>query len=275
MKNKFLILLSFLIVGFHPGFSQQLTGRAFYKASNQIMIRIDSAEMSPEEIAEAHEIMKKPWQREFILTFSQTESNWKQAETLAGTTDQSSADEMTISLSGSGNEILYKNLVDQKYVQEQEFMGKEFLIQDALEVADWELVEDTKKIGEFTAQKAVFTRILDSQQFSSGMEEMENVKDTIQIIAWFTSEIPVSHGPENYFGLPGLILEVHNGGRAYYCEKIELNPSGDPVEIQIPKQGKVMSSKEFDVMQNESIRQMENRYQGKPGESGRKIRVGG
>lgn len=275
MKNKFLILLSFLIVGFHPGFSQQLTGRAFYKASNQIMIRIDSAEMSPEEIAEAHEIMKKPWQREFILTFSQTESNWKQAETLAGTTDQSSADEMTISLSGSGNEILYKNLVDQKYMQEQEFMGKEFLIQDVLEVADWELVEDTKKIGEFTAQKAVFTRILDSQQFSSGMEEMENVKDTIQIIAWFTSEIPVSHGPENYFGLPGLILEVHNGGRAYYCEKIELNPSGDPVEIQIPKQGKVMSSKEFDVMQNESIRQMENRYQGKPGESGRKIRVGG
>lgn len=262
-------------MGFNPSFSQQLTGRAYYQASNQIMIRIDSADMSPEEIAEAHEIMKKPWQRDFILTFSQTESNWKQAETLAGGTDPSDFDGMTISLSGSGNEILYKNLVDQSYVQEQEFMGKEFLIQDDLESLAWELVEETKKIGEFTVRKAVFTQIIDSQRFSAEMVEMENVKDSIQIIAWYTPEIPVAHGPENYFGLPGLILEVHHGGRAYYCEKIELNPSGTPVEIQIPSQGKVLSSKEFDAMQKESIKQMENRYQGKPGENSGKIRVGG
>ena len=275
MKNKLLILLSFLIVGFHPSFSQQLTGRAYYKASNQILIRIDSAEMSPEEIAEAHEIMKKPWQRDFILSFTQTESNWKQAETLAGAADQSSADGMTISLSGSGNELLYKNLVEQRFVQEQEFMGREFLVQDALEVFDWELTGETKKIGEYIGQKATYGRIVDSRRFSTGMTEMENVKDTLQITVWYTSEIPVAHGPENYFGLPGLILEIHNGGRAFYCEKIELNPTASPVEIQIPKQGKVVSNKEFEQMQSESIRQMENRYQGKPGESGKRIRVGG
>lgn len=276
MKNKLLISLSFLIGGFHPGFSQQLTGRAYYKASNQIMIRIDSADMSPEEIAEAHEIMKKPWQRDFILSFTQTESNWKQAETLVGNTDESSSDGMTVSLSGSGNELLYKNLKAQRFIQEQEFMGREFLIQDALEVLDWELTGETKKIGDYTAQKATYARIVDSQRFSTGMTEMEQVKDTIQITVWFTSEIPVSHGPENYFGLPGLILEVQNGGRAFYCEKIELNPITDRVLIQIPKKGKAVNSEEFRTMQEESMRQMMLQYQGKPGEgNGRKIRIGG
>jgi GLPGLI family protein len=255
--------------------AQQLSGRVYYRASNQIMIRIDSAEMSPEEIAEAHQIMKKPWERDFILTFSQTESNWRQAETLAGSSDQSAEGELTISLSGSGNEILYKNLFDQKYVQEQEFMGREFLIQDALDPKNWELTGETKRIGDYTARKATFDQVIDSRRFSSGMEEMDQVKDTVRITAWFTPEIPVAHGPENYFGLPGLILEVHNGGRAFYCEKIELNPTANPVEIQIPKRGKIVSSKEFELMQSESIRQMENRYQGKPGEAGKRIRVGG
>ncbi len=276
MNYKFLFLLSFLIVGFHPSFSQQLTGRAYYKASNQILIRIDSADMSPEEIAEAHEIMKKPWQRDFILAFTQTESNWKQVETLAGSTDASNSDGMTISLSGSGNELLYKNLEDQRFVQEQEFMGREFLIQDALEVLDWELTGETKKIGDYIAQKATYARIVDSQRFSTGMTEMEHIKDTIQITVWYTSEIPVANGPENYFGLPGLILEVQNGGRAFYCEKIELNPVADRVLIQIPKKGKAVNSEEFLTIQEESMRQMMLQYQGKPGnENGRKIRIGG
>lgn len=275
MKTNILFLIWFLIIGFHSGFSQQLTGRVYYKASNQIMIRIDSTEMSPQEIAEAQEIMKKPWQRDFILTFSQTESNWRQAETLEGVSEQSGEGEMTINLSGNGNEILYKNLVDQKYVQEQEFMGRQFLIQDSLEPKNWKLSGETKKIGEYTAQKATFNQLVDSRRFSSGMEEMEEVKDTLQVTVWFTPQIPVANGPENYFGLPGLILEVHNGGRTYSCEKIELNPTENPVEIRIPKQGKVLSSEEFDQMQSESIRQMENRYQGKPGENEKRIWVGG
>ncbi len=274
MKTRLLILLSLFALLIGEAESQQLTGRAYYKASNQIMIRIDSADMSPEEIAEAHEIMKKPWQRQFILTFSQTESNWKQAETLAGTSDQSSTDGMSISLSGSGNEILYKNLADQSYVQEQEFMGKEFLIQDALLPRQWELSTETKKIGEYTVQKASYTEVVDAQRFSTEMTEMENVKDTIRVTVWFTAEIRVAHGPENYFGLPGLILEVHNGGRTYHCEKIELNPVADPVKIERPKQGKVVSYEEFHVIQEESIQQMKNRYQGKPGQ-GNKVRIGG
>jgi GLPGLI family protein len=33
----------------------------------------------------------------------------------------------------------------------------------------------------------------------------------VTITAWYTPEIPVSQGPEGYWGLPGLILEVNDG----------------------------------------------------------------
>ena len=275
MKFKLFFLLSLVFV-IHQTFAQQLAGRAYYKASNQIMIRIDSAEMGPEEIANAKEIMKKPWERDFILTFTQTESNWSQAPTLTGSGQDSQSEGMTISLSGSQNDVLYKDLSQASFIQEQEFMGKEFLIQDALEVKDWKLSEETKQIGKYLAHKATYAQVVDSRRFSAGMEAMESIQDTIQISVWYTPEIPVAHGPDTYFGLPGLILEVHNGGRAFYCEKIELNPSTHPILIQVPKQGKVLSQKEFQAMQEESIQQLQNRYQGKPGgENGKKIRVGG
>jgi GLPGLI family protein len=176
---------------------------------------------------------------------------------------------------GSQDRVLYKNIAEQTYEQEQDVMGKEFLIKDSLEPAEWELTGETKKIGNYTAQKATYSRIVDSQRFSTGMTEMENVKDTIQVTAWFTPEIPVPHGPENFFGLPGLILEIQNSGRTLICEKIELNPSANPVKIERPKRGKEISREEFRAMQEESMKQMMNRYQGKPGEGNQfTIRIG-
>ena len=121
-----------------------------------------------------------------------------------------------VATSGEGS-MLYKNIADQSYVQEREVMGKEYLIQEKSEPFEWELSGETKKVGNYTAQKASFTKIVDSKRFSTGMTEMENVKDTLQVTVWFTPEIPVSHGPENYFGLPGLILEVQNQGRIHWA----------------------------------------------------------
>lgn len=255
---------------------QGLTGRAYYKSSSSIRFQMDSSRTSPEQMAEIQAQLKKQMERDYILSFTQTESNWKQAESLGGGPATASSGGMTMVINtGSADRILYKNVAEQSFEQEQDVMGKEFLVKDALEPAEWELTSETKKIGNYTAQKATYSRIVDSQRFSTGMTEMENVKDTIQVVAWFTPEIPVAHGPENYFGLPGLILEVHNSGRTLICEKIELNPSADPVEIEHPKRGKVVSREEFRAVQEEGMKQMMNRYQGKPGEGNQfTIRIG-
>jgi len=269
MKAKLLFLAAFffLSVTIPQANAQGLTGRAYYKSSSQIKISMDSTKMNPDQMAEIQAQLKKQMEKDYILSFTQTESNWKQAESLGGGPATASSGGMTMVINtGSADRVLYKNIADQAFEQEQEMMGKEFLIKDILEPAEWELTGESKKIGNYTAQKATYSKIIDSQRFSTGMTEMESVKDTVNITAWFTPEIPVSHGPENYFGLPGLILEVQNQGRVLICEKIELNPSANPVKIDHPKRGKVVSREEFRVVQEESMKQMMNQYQGKPGE---------
>lgn len=276
MNTRILILTGLMLFALVPVMAQGLTGRAYYKSSSQIRLEMDSTKMAPEQMAEIQSQLKKQMEREFVLSFTPIESNWKQVESLGGGPATASSGGMQIVINqGSQDRVLYKNVAEQTFEQEQDVMGKEFLIKDALEPAEWELTGETKKIGNYTAQKATYSRIVDSQRFSTGMTEMENVKDTIQVTAWFTPEIPVPHGPENYFGLPGLILEVQNSGRTLICEKIELNPSANPVKIERPKRGKEVSRDEFRAMQEESMKQMMNRYQGKPGEGNQfTIRIG-
>ncbi len=271
-----LSLLLFLGAGLQAAFAQGFTGRAYYKSSSQIKISMDSTKMNPEQIAQIQASLKKQMEQNFILSFNQTESSWKKEASLGGgpATASSGGAVFMVASSGEGS-TLYKNLAELNYVQEQDMMGKGYLIKDELKPAEWELSEETKKVGNYTVQKASFSRIIDSKRFSTGMTEMENVKDTIQVIAWFAPEIPVSHGPENYFGLPGLILEVQSQGRTFICEKIELNPSADPVVIEKPSKGKEITQAEFRTVQEEGMKQMMNRYQGKPGEGATmQIRIG-
>jgi GLPGLI family protein len=278
MKTKTLLFAGILILsaGISQAIAQGLTGRAFYKSTSQMRVSLDSTRMNPDQMAEIQSQLKKQMEREYVLSFNQIESNWKQVESLGGGPATASSGGMQIMINqGSADRLLYKNVSEQQYLQEEDMMGKDFLVKDNLEPAEWELTGETKKIGNYTAQKATYSRIVDSQRFSTGMTEMENVKDTIQVVAWYTPEIPVAHGPENFFGLPGLILEVNTSGRTIICERIELNPKSEPVAINKPKKGKEVTREEFRALQQENMKQMMNRYQGKPGEGGQfTIRMG-
>jgi GLPGLI family protein len=272
----FLSLLLFLGTGLQAAFAQGFTGRAYYKSTSQFSIKMDSTKMAPEQIAQIQASLKKQMEQNYILSFNQTESTWKKEESLGGGPATASAGGAVFMVATSGEgSTLYKNIADQSFLEQQDMMGKAYLVKDMLEPVEWELSNETKKVGNYTVQKASYTRIVDSKRFSTGMTEMENVKDTLQVTVWFTPEIPVAHGPENFFGLPGLILEVQNQGRTLICEKIELNPSADPVVIERPSKGKEITQVEFRTVQEEGMKQMMNRYQGKPGEGNRmEIRIG-
>ena len=277
MKRTFTILSIFLCLGLglQASFAQGFTGRAYYKSTSKISISMDSTKMAPEQMAQIQASLKKQMEQNYILSFTQTESTWKKEESLGGGPATASAGGAVFMVASSGEgSTLYKNVTG-NYLQEQEMMGKEYLVKDKSEPFEWELSGETKKVGNYTVQKASFTKIVDSKRFSTGMTEMENVKDTLQVTVWFSPEIPVSHGPENYFGLPGLILEVQNQGRTLICEKIELNPSAEPVVIERPSKGKEISLDEFKKIEEEGMKQMMNRYQGKPGSGATmQIRIG-
>ena len=62
----------------------------------------------------------------------------------------------------------------------------------------------------------------------------------ITITAWYTLAIPVSNGPGNFHGLPGLILAVNDGTETIVCSKIVLNPK-NKIDFSEPKKGKIVT----------------------------------
>jgi len=97
----------------------------------------------------------------------------------------------------------------------------------------------------------------------------------ITVTAWYTPEIPVNQGPENYWGLPGLILEVNDGRTTILCSKVVLNVK-DKAQIKEATKGKVVSQKEYDdivVKKMEEMREMREKNRGNGG--GMPMRIGG
>ena len=100
--------------------------------------------------------------------------------------------------------------------------------------------------------------------------------ETRIVTAWYTPQIPISNGPQQYQGLPGLILEMNDGDLQIICSKIVINPD-DKVTIKEPKQGKEVNQKEFDEIMEKKMKEMEERYRPTGRESGEtiQIRIGG
>lgn len=69
---------------------------------------------------------------------------------------------------------------------------------------NWILKPDRKQIGEYMCEKAVADY------------------NGRQITAWYTKAVPVSEGPYVFKGLPGLVIELHDGAHSYDFKLIYL-----------------------------------------------------
>lgn len=84
----------------------------------------------------------------------------------------------------------------------------------------WVITDETKEISGYLCVKAIRMDIdIDAKN--------DNRKSPV--IAWFTPELPFSFGPQNYGGLPGLILELQTQHELFSVTNIELN-----TEVEIP-----------------------------------------
>jgi GLPGLI family protein len=102
---------------------------------------------------------------------------------------------------------------------------------------------------------------------STKVKDTKEIKETVKtqtITAWYTPQIPVSAGPEGYWGLPGLILEINAGRTTMLCTEIIINPQ-DVVEIKKPSKGKEVSREEYDVMMKQKSEELRERFQNRRG----------
>ena len=256
-------------------FAQGFSGQAIYQSSNGIQLSFHSTSMSPQEMQRLKADLARQMQKSYVLDFNSKESLWHQMESLdSGPAKASSGGMDMVISSGSAKDKLYRNLEDGLYRNSEELMGKRFLIIDSLPKYEWKISNETKKIGEYTVRKAIYTRIAESKRFATGMEEMEVVQDTTQIEAWFSMDIPVAHGPIQYFGLPGLILELKADGRPFICSEIKMNYK-EGITIEVPNQGKKVNDAEYKAISDEKFKEMMQRYQGHGEGSNIEIVIGG
>lgn len=257
---KYLVLFIFAFVQ-HSLFAQ--TGVASYYEHVKFDISIDSTQPGFNSAMQQQllESLKKQAEKEYTLTFNAKESLYKIVPKLAAPQPANNGG-IAISVAGS-SDILYKNIQSYTYVNETDMMGKAFLIKDSLPKKNWVLTQETKGIGEYTCYKATYSYSRTISKFVMGENGPTDSKEEEEVVvtAWYTPEIPVSNGPNDYQGLPGLILEIHDGKRTLVCNKITLN-AADAEKIEIPKKGKVVNQKEFDEIQEKKMQEFINQHSG-------------
>ncbi|MBT8262279.1 MAG: GLPGLI family protein [Bacteroidia bacterium] len=258
-------------------FGQEFKGVATYKTDRKVDLRMDSTSMMDSEMhGQLQAQLRKQFQREYTLNFNANESIYTEVEKLDAPSPAISGG---INIVVAGNtDILYRNTAENKIVRETEIMSKPFLIKDVPEKRKWELTKETKSIGEYTCLKATSTEEIEEQIFSSELDSVTTATRLVTTTAWYTLDIPVQHGPDEYWGLPGLILEISDGDQTILCSKIVLNPEKAD-EIIAPKNGKVVTRDEFREIQDKKMKEMQEQFEssGRRGEDGNRmmIRIGG
>ena len=282
LKNmKLLMLKTFMFSCLISGsmFAQDFSGRATYKTHRKSSFELDSTTMAAnpgiQEQMEAQ--MRKMFQKTFTLDFTKSESMYKEEQELdAPKGPSANGGVMVMMMGGDGSsDILYKNISQNRMAHKTELMGKVFLIKDNLVAYDWELTGETKNIGIYTCYKAVYEREEESIEINmiDGEVKEEKVTKKTTLVAWYTTDVPVSNGPNNYGGLPGLILEVNDGDLTIVCSELVLNPK-KVKEIIEPVKGKIVARKKFEDIAKEKTKEMMDRYRSRDGK-GIEIKIGG
>jgi GLPGLI family protein len=105
---------------------------------------------------------------------------------------------------------------------------------DSLPDFNWELQSDTMRILGFLCQKATSKMVWEDGFFR-------------QFTAWFTLEIPLSYGPRNVFGLPGIVLNADSKYHSYSAVSVQLPLEGkDIIALSKCKELPLISATEAD-----------------------------
>lgn len=127
----------------------------------------------------------------------------------------------------------------------------EIKIAEKIKDKKWDLYPDKKVINGLTCYKAVHS-------FTEKSKEKNGiVKDvTFTYIAWYTPEIPTLSGPNIYYGLPGLIMEVTDlKGNALLVESISKNVNYDWTQLSVFDNYKEISQDDYNKKMDSFLKQ--------------------
>lgn len=134
---------------------------------------------------------------------------------------------------GKKNGGTHKNHKMNQYRKEAEILGELYLIEDKLSKINWVLVDEEREIEQFKCKKA-YTEI-----------------NNERIEAWYSLDYQISDGPSDYYGLPGLIIELISFKKTY--KVLSVKEINSKINIPLPFMGKRISKVEYENVLKEKL----------------------
>ena len=246
----FVLLFSFLAFAQQEKLEVTYTSRMILPDDFSFQSRGDGRTMPKEMQEQFKKNIQEP--QEAVLTILGDESVYKMVEKISNDQSQGSRGMRGgMRMMAMNGDNIYKNSTTHQILKEQNVMGKSYVIKDSLQNFDWKLTRETKTILGNEAKKA--TAIIDS----------------VQTTVWYIPTLKYKTGPENYWGLPGLIAEVETkfdrgmmkGTRI--ISLTDLKTSSSTKTIEKPKDKNTITQKEYNkLMQEQRSRFEEMRNSG-------------
>ena len=263
--------------------AQDFQGKAYYfSKTTPDMSGWGNGQMTEFQKKQIAERMRGMFEKSYVLNFDKQASIFKEEEVLEAPGQKGFGGWWSSFSSGPQ----YKNIKTRQFIQDQEFFGRQFLITDTLQKFEWKMGTETKQIGQYLCMKATAIKKVDefdwrsmrrkksfeknrdkskadSTKAKSVTEDIE-VPKTIEVTAWYTPQIPINHGPDEFWGLPGLILEVNADQTSILCSKIVMNPE-QKFMIEAPDKGRIISRSDYNETVKLKMKEMREMYRGRGG----------
>jgi GLPGLI family protein len=107
----------------------------------------------------------------------------------------------------------------------------------------WEITSESKMINGYKCFKANFSKT----------QTMLGKEYTNKAIAWFCPDIPVSFGPAEFSGLPGLIFQLQANEYSFVLKNITFESN---LKISAPSSGKEMTLDEYLKLSTENMEKL-------------------
>lgn len=174
------------------------------------------------------------------LIFNQGASSYINVKIEEDPNEQNYMKKMMTQYANADNQT-YINSETGDFVEQQDFMGKTFLIKGKPEEMKWKITGEMKVIMSYPCLKATYS---DSSE---------------TIDAWFTTEIPLGIGPEKYGNLPGAILQLstNKDKRPKVLTAVEIDfKTITTEELAEPKEGKEVTREEYNKIVMDKVKEM-------------------
>ena len=253
MKN-FLLVISFTLCSFCHAYSQGLIV-SYEETTNFRMPRPDLREIDNPMIRaaiessfkEREEQMKKPSKAQLSVSNGLSVYSFDLLDAVKSAHSEKTVNvgnsmiNMNSNMQFTGPRTIYKDHHDKLHFTHITFSdGRAYLIEKPLKELSWKIGKKRKEVSGYQCYEATAKK-----------------SDGAVVVAWYTPDIPVSEGPGDYFGLPGLILyvDVDNGSTIYSCTAI--TQVEDLAEIQIPENMERITNEQYRAIASEQMQQIE------------------